>query len=83
MHRVHHHRSLPETDTNYSTIFSLWDRLFGTWSTPGSRNVEFGIDVVPDSAEREESIARVLRLALFPAKEGYRPRAVAAPAAVA
>lgn len=78
MHRVHHHRSLPETDANYSTIFSLWDRLFGTLSAPESRNVQFGIDVVPESAEREESTLRVMRLALFPAREGYRRRAAAA-----
>ena len=77
MHRVHHHRSLPETDTNYSTIFSLWDRLFGTWSPPRP-DVSFGVDVVPESPERERSPARVLRLALFPAREGYRPRASAA-----
>lgn len=78
MHRVHHHRSLPETDTNYSTIFSLWDRLFGTLSAPESRNVQFGIDVVPESAEREESTLRLMRLALFPVREGYRRRPAAA-----
>jgi sterol desaturase/sphingolipid hydroxylase (fatty acid hydroxylase superfamily) len=74
MHRVHHHRSLPETDANYSTIFSLWDRLFGTWCAPEQRAVVFGVDVVPESTERERSAARVLRLALFPAREGYRRR---------
>lgn len=74
MHRVHHHRSLPETDTNYSTILSLWDRLFGTLCAPGSREVRFGVDVVPASAEREGSARRVMRLALLPAREGYRPR---------
>jgi sterol desaturase/sphingolipid hydroxylase (fatty acid hydroxylase superfamily) len=83
MHRVHHHRHLPETDTNYSTIFSLWDRLFGTYSSRASRNVAFGIDVIPESAEREESTLRVMRLALFPAREGYRPRSAAATAPAA
>jgi sterol desaturase/sphingolipid hydroxylase (fatty acid hydroxylase superfamily) len=78
MHRVHHHRSLPETDTNYSTIFSLWDRLFGTLCDPRSREVRFGVDVVPESTEREQSVRRVMRLALFPAREGYRSRSVIA-----
>ena len=27
MHKVHHSRWRPETDSNYSTFFSLWDRL--------------------------------------------------------
>jgi sterol desaturase/sphingolipid hydroxylase (fatty acid hydroxylase superfamily) len=76
MHRVHHHRSLPWTDTNYSTIFSLWDRLFGTWAALDTRSIRFGVDVVPESAEREASVRRVMRLALLPAREGYRPRAV-------
>jgi sterol desaturase/sphingolipid hydroxylase (fatty acid hydroxylase superfamily) len=81
MHRVHHHRSLPETDTNYSTILSLWDRAFGTFSSPESRRIEFGVDVVPISADREGSALRVMRLALFPAREGYRARSVAPTAA--
>jgi sterol desaturase/sphingolipid hydroxylase (fatty acid hydroxylase superfamily) len=34
MHRVHHSRRLPETDRNYSNIFSFWDRLFGTYRAP-------------------------------------------------
>lgn len=78
MHRVHHHRSLPETDTNYSTIFSLWDRCFGTLAAAHGRDVQFGVDVVPECAERERSALRVMRLALFPTSEGYRPRAAAA-----
>ena len=28
MHKVHHSRSQPETDSNYSSLFSFWDRLF-------------------------------------------------------
>jgi sterol desaturase/sphingolipid hydroxylase (fatty acid hydroxylase superfamily) len=34
MHRVHHSRAQAETDTNYSNIFSFWDRLFGTYRAP-------------------------------------------------
>jgi sterol desaturase/sphingolipid hydroxylase (fatty acid hydroxylase superfamily) len=34
MHRVHHSRAQAETDTNYSNIFSFWDRLFGTYRPP-------------------------------------------------
>jgi sterol desaturase/sphingolipid hydroxylase (fatty acid hydroxylase superfamily) len=34
MHRIHHSRTQPETDRNYSNIFSAWDRLFGTYRAP-------------------------------------------------
>ena len=32
MHCLHHSSHRPETDSNYSQVFSLWDRLFGTYS---------------------------------------------------
>jgi sterol desaturase/sphingolipid hydroxylase (fatty acid hydroxylase superfamily) len=31
MHKVHDSRWQPETDSNYSSLFSFWDRLFGTF----------------------------------------------------
>ena len=31
MHKVHHSDWRPETDSNYSTVLSLWDRLAGTF----------------------------------------------------
>jgi len=31
MHRVHHSDVQRETDSNYSTVFSIWDRLFGSF----------------------------------------------------
>jgi sterol desaturase/sphingolipid hydroxylase (fatty acid hydroxylase superfamily) len=30
MHKAHHSRDQKQTDSNYSNIFSVWDRLFGT-----------------------------------------------------
>jgi sterol desaturase/sphingolipid hydroxylase (fatty acid hydroxylase superfamily) len=30
MHRIHHSVVIKERDSNYGTIFSVWDRLFGT-----------------------------------------------------
>ena len=32
MHRLHHSDRVPEQNTNFGTIFSLWDRLLGTYS---------------------------------------------------
>jgi sterol desaturase/sphingolipid hydroxylase (fatty acid hydroxylase superfamily) len=45
MHKVHHSRERSETDSNYSNLFSLFDRVFGTY-TPSSRGpeVDYGID---------------------------------------
>ena len=45
MHKVHHSRLQRETDSNYSNLFSLWDRLFGTYT--GSADLEslrYGLD---------------------------------------
>ena len=33
MHRIHHSVKIKERDTNYGTIFSLWDRFLGTLLT--------------------------------------------------
>ena len=30
-HHVHHSARREETDSNYGEVFTLWDRLFGTW----------------------------------------------------
>ncbi len=30
MHRTHHSQRMPETNSNYGSVFSLWDRCFGT-----------------------------------------------------
>lgn len=32
MHKVHHSRVPAQTDSNYGNLFSLWDRLFGTFT---------------------------------------------------
>lgn len=32
MHCLHHSSYQPETDSNYGQVFSIWDRLFGTYS---------------------------------------------------
>ena len=45
MHKVHHHFQLPLTDKNYGNIFSIWDRIFGTFhSANDSSSIVYGID---------------------------------------
>jgi len=44
MHKVHHHYKLPYTDSNYGNIFSLLDRLFGTFRLLPRKDIIYGID---------------------------------------
>ncbi|MCB0462971.1 MAG: sterol desaturase family protein [Flavobacteriaceae bacterium] len=48
MHKVHHHYKLPYTDSNYGNIFSIWDRLFGTYMTLDPKRIVYGVDTFPD-----------------------------------
>lgn len=68
MHRVHHHYVLPYTDTNYGNIFSVWDRLFGTFARVDNDKLVFGIDTHPDPKEH----SNVWELLKLPFKT-YRP----------
>lgn len=44
MHKVHHHYVLPYTDSNYGNIFSVWDRMFGTFHYLAPEKIVYGID---------------------------------------
>ena len=44
MHKVHHHFKLPYTDSNYGNIFSIWDRLFGTFMELDKGKIKYGVD---------------------------------------
>ena len=51
MHHVHHSARRAETDSNYGDVFSLWDRLFGTYATLDGRAlqaVRFGLGEAHD-----------------------------------
>ncbi len=51
MHKVHHHYVLPYTDSNYGNIFSIWDRLFGTYMEYDREDIVYGVDTFPDAVE--------------------------------
>lgn len=51
MHKVHHHYQRPYTDSNYSNIFSLWDRIFGSFKYDDPKNLCYGLDVLEDSTD--------------------------------
>ena len=62
MHRVHHSHLRAETDSNYGTVFSFWDRLFGSYRTRERYDdIRFGI-----AAYDEPDWQRPLRLLTLP-----------------
>ena len=59
MHHVHHSARRAETDSNYGDVFSLWDRLFGTYRRSdihSLRTLRFGL-----GAEHDEGSSNLLR----------------------
>lgn len=49
IHWVHHHAVRSDTDSNYGTIFSFWDSLFGSRSpTPRTREMKIGVEAQSD-----------------------------------
>jgi sterol desaturase/sphingolipid hydroxylase (fatty acid hydroxylase superfamily) len=50
MHKVHHSDWRPETDSNYSTVLSVWDRLFRSFRMRSDpRTLVFGFGEFTDS----------------------------------
>jgi sterol desaturase/sphingolipid hydroxylase (fatty acid hydroxylase superfamily) len=52
MHKFHHHFERPWTDTNFGNIFSIWDRVFGTFVYDDPHKVKYGLDVLQDSLDQ-------------------------------
>ena len=45
MHKAHHSRAKSETNSNYANIFSIWDRLFGTYTAQVDwQALRYGLD---------------------------------------
>jgi sterol desaturase/sphingolipid hydroxylase (fatty acid hydroxylase superfamily) len=45
VHRIHHARARALSDSNFSTITPVWDRLFGTWTDPATQPPpQIGVD---------------------------------------
>ena len=69
MHKVHHHYVLPYTDSNYGNIFSIWDRLFGTYMELDREKIVYGVDVFPD----EVSNGKISELLKQPFQKYQKP----------
>ncbi|WP_028668121.1 sterol desaturase family protein [Runella zeae] len=68
MHHVHHHYVLPYTDSNYGNIFSIWDRIFGTFTKLEPSQLTYGIDTHMKPEENDE-LGSLLKIPF----EEYRP----------
>ncbi|MEP0984417.1 sterol desaturase family protein [Ekhidna sp.] len=62
VHKFHHHFERPWTDTNFGNIFSIWDRVFGTFVYDDPRKIKYGLDVTDES--KDENIGYQLGLPL-------------------
>jgi len=51
MHKIHHHYRLPYTDSNFGNIFSIWDRILGTYMYMDREKLIYGVDVFPDEVK--------------------------------
>ena len=68
IHRIHHHYRQPYTDTNYGNIFSIWDRIFGTFALVDNDKLVYGLDTYTDSREVND-IMTILKMPFLK----YRP----------
>jgi len=61
MHKVHHSRYQPQTDSNYANLLSLWDRLGGTYNPgPAFAELHYGLDGF-DAPDRQ-SLTELLKM---------------------
>jgi sterol desaturase/sphingolipid hydroxylase (fatty acid hydroxylase superfamily) len=66
MHRVHHSRWQPETDSNYSSLFSFWDRLARTFRiNEAPETIKLGLENMDD--EGSQSVTGMFKT---PMKDG-------------
>ena len=50
LHHAHHHFEMPTTNKNYGDVFSIWDRLFGTFTDLAREDTVFGLETHMDGA---------------------------------
>lgn len=62
MHRIHHSVRIAERDTNYGTIFSVWDRMLGTLL----RDIEQEKIVIGVGPYREQERLKLRHLLVMP-----------------
>ncbi|MDA0986066.1 MAG: sterol desaturase family protein [Bacteroidetes bacterium] len=60
MHKVHHSRKQIETDSNFANIFSIWDRIFGSYrKVEDTESIEYGL--AEFRTEKDDTITSLLK----------------------
>lgn len=68
MHRIHHSVVIGERNSNYGTIFSLWDRIFGTLvMNVDQKKIKIGL-----GAYRGDTELGLMSLLIMPFKKPVR-----------
>ena len=60
---------MPYTDSNYGNIFSVWDRLLGTYMKLDTKDIIYGVDVFPN----EKQNSNIKNLLIQPFQEYQKP----------
>ena len=67
MHKVHHSNIREEHDSNYTSLLSVWDRMFGTYRIlENPKDIVYGIR----GLEEEQTVRRMLLTPFRPLSEG-------------
>jgi sterol desaturase/sphingolipid hydroxylase (fatty acid hydroxylase superfamily) len=61
MHKVHHHWKQPYTDSNYGAVFSIWDRMLGTYMELDHNKIKYGLDQYYPNEKDEEFVSLMKR----------------------
>jgi len=69
IHRIHHSRLREDTDSNYSSVFSFWDRIAGTFRLRrDGQPVNFGLDEF--DGEEWQRLSGLMVMPFPPARRG-------------
>ncbi len=60
MHKVHHHWQQPFTDSNYGAVFSIWDRVLGTFMKLDPSKIHYGLDQYYPN-EKDEDFIKLMK----------------------
>ncbi|OUW16435.1 MAG: hypothetical protein CBD18_06855 [Opitutales bacterium TMED158] len=73
MHRVHHSMKVRETNSNYASILSVWDRLFGSYRRGDPETIEFGLEY--DREREGQGLLALLRRPFRPLSGAFATKA--------
>jgi len=72
MHRVHHSMKREETDSNFASVFSFWDRIFRTFRESEPQKIVFGLE--EDRTAETQTVSYLLKLPFKRSKRRNNPQ---------